>query len=1017
MIKIEKVSYKAFKRLNIHDRIAAISDPQMGGLLMSTLTPYQIADLFPRYYLARMPDVSGFLKAVPSSISVAKQQALEEQLNNTVSGEAAGRNVAAGGWRRKYQENINQQTARVLKPGQVPEPQLSPEQTAVIQRLQNGENIAANDPSLKFLASITPQQLKMSGLERYTNEKGEEFFKYIQPQVTEEQAKQSLAAGTVPSGGFKDKAPSVMRRLQSELNLTREEAAAVMGNLGHESMGLKANIQEGAPNRYGTRGLGWAQWTNTPGNNRRDRFEEWSKTHGGPGTDEANLSFLIHELKTTHAGAIRRLKETDGGYNKMVAFEQSFEGAGVKAYESRYRYMQQSLGLPEASSAGKATAEAYTKEAIIAEQQRLIRQQQTAQIKGLAAAVSPGELGLPQPGTPGAAALTGNDSIQTVANKIYAMGKSQGAPIGRGECVDLARQYVGSHESVTTWRRGESVMSGNLKPGTPIATFMNRDGSPSERYDGGKTGAPGNHTTHAAVFTGYQRDKNGNIIGINVVEQWQGQAPKKSTYPIDSNRFGTRNGGNYYVVNNDQGAPLGGDVGRIQVESAVKNDTTSSQVKQAEVSTDRIRQSVSAPPDNGTKPGEKVPAPRGQFGPGSEGQETGPQPISPTIMAPPDIGTKPGEKVPAPKGSHTLEQTSSTVPQQQATKVEAPPAAPVVDQASAAPVQQTATVKQTKAEAPSPAKKFKIDMPKFIARVKEMDWRANMATDSMIVDGFNDDPAVRSAGVKIDKDGVMHFKDYNNPDVQKIVGDMNAKSFMSEIKEAPKVEPKKTEPVAPKPEAKKAETPAPVTPKPGEPAKKPETTAPAQGTNTASVTPPAPAEAPKVKAMADGGQVQTNTDEITAYPIGGLKGDNSVVVNAQQQPIFTMNTNKESAVFNPQQQRVDVIPNQKNTFMPISAPPDRKTEELKNSMTSVVQEMQQQFSNLEPTSQTNVPNPRSKDTQYVSDRPQSMITDMLDMAGITFKNPTAARALSSRPNFQETGGPQSHYNYGDSAYT
>ena len=172
------------------------------------------------------------------------------------------------------------------------------------------------------------------------------------------------------------------------------------------------------------------------------------------------------------------------------------------------------------------------------------------------------------------------------------------------------------------------------------------------------------------------------------------------------------------------------------------------------------------------------------------------------------------------------------------------------------------------------SQKYNVNITQFINKIKEMDWRANMASNDMIISGFNDDPRVKGAGVRLDEKGVMHIKDINHPEVQKIMKDMDTSKFMSPIKEE-----------------KKAEVKAPATPE--APKAKPEA----------------------VKTNADGGINKVSTAQISAYPIGGLRGDNAVVVNSRQQPLFTMNTN-EAAVMNPQNKTVDVIPNKKDGNVP-----------------------------------------------------------------------------------------------------
>jgi hypothetical protein len=135
---------------------------------------------------------------------------------------------------------------------------------------------------------------------------------------------------------FRDKAPSVMERLMRDLNISQEDAAAILGNLGHESAGLRPDINEANPVVPGSRGgYGWAQWTGS----RRKQFEQFAKENNLDITsDEANYQFLVHELKTTEKGSLEAIKNAEGIENKTIAFEQSFERAGIKHYGKRLQY-------------------------------------------------------------------------------------------------------------------------------------------------------------------------------------------------------------------------------------------------------------------------------------------------------------------------------------------------------------------------------------------------------------------------------------------------------------------------------------------------------------------------------------------------------------------------------------------------------------------------------------------------------------------------------------------------------
>ena len=127
------------------------------------------------------------------------------------------------------------------------------------------------------------------------------------------------------------------------------------------------------------------------------------------------------------------------------------------------------------------------------------------------------------------------------------------------QCVDLARAAVGATGTVREWRRGVGAMEGTLKPGTPIATFLDKAGRASERYAGGGIGTMGAHRDHAGVFQSYIRDKDGKPIGFNMAEQYKGSHGAHSKAYMFGRGWGEGNASNYSAVAGSDGQPLGGD--------------------------------------------------------------------------------------------------------------------------------------------------------------------------------------------------------------------------------------------------------------------------------------------------------------------------------------------------------------------------------------------------------------------------------------------------------------------------
>lgn len=155
----------------------------------------------------------------------------------------------------------------------------------------------------------------------------------------------------------------------------------------------------------------------------------------------------------------------------------------------------------------------------------------------------------------GGPAIVGRAAWRASA-RVYAWGARalNYGGFGRGQCVDLVRRVANIPQGVREWRRGIRATDVRLPVGTPVATFLNRNGTPSDRYDGGVgVGAPGNNTTHAAIVAGY--DERGNL---KLLEQWVGSGgPRLAIYRQGDPRGGEKDARNYFSINGVNGRPLG----------------------------------------------------------------------------------------------------------------------------------------------------------------------------------------------------------------------------------------------------------------------------------------------------------------------------------------------------------------------------------------------------------------------------------------------------------------------------
>lgn len=104
----------------------------------------------------------------------------------------------------------------------------------------------------------------------------------------------NTGTGTKPAGG---NATGV--RLAKDLmaqGYSKASAAAIAGNAQHESANFTAH-EEFEPNSYGTKGVGFLQWTNAGGGKRRSEFESYTKSKGiDPTSYEASAGYISHEM-------------------------------------------------------------------------------------------------------------------------------------------------------------------------------------------------------------------------------------------------------------------------------------------------------------------------------------------------------------------------------------------------------------------------------------------------------------------------------------------------------------------------------------------------------------------------------------------------------------------------------------------------------------------------------------------------------------------------------------------------
>ena len=199
------------------------------------------------------------------------------------------------------------------------------------------------------------------------------------------------------------------------------------------------------------------------------------------------------------------------------------------------------------------------------------------------------------------------------------------------------------------------------------------------------------------------------------------------------------------------------------------------------------------------------------------------------------------------------------------------------------------------------------------------------------------------------------------------------------------------------------------------PAKPAETTTPKEApkpttTPTATPTPVTPQltgseKVAGVTGAATGGAFDVGDGGIKAFSIDGLRGDNTLVVNKKEEPLFTMNSS-EPAIYDPSRNRVDVVPKTDGNAMSpsvdgIRSEFDALRQEMNNKLAGVGKPPEQQ--QIRPIQETR------------NDMP-SFINDLVNQNKTPYHNPAAQRAYA-RTRFGEntTRDPTNDYTFGNTS--
>lgn len=131
-----------------------------------------------------------------------------------------------------------------------------------------------------------------------------------------------------------------MDRLMKDFDVGLYDAAAIVGNAGHESGGFK-QLQELKPLVAGSKG-GWGimQWT---GPRRREAEAYWKRNNLNPTDMDANYKFLFVELSGPEGKVLDKMKLATGLDDKVEVFSKTFLRPGIPHMDSRKVWAKRAL--------------------------------------------------------------------------------------------------------------------------------------------------------------------------------------------------------------------------------------------------------------------------------------------------------------------------------------------------------------------------------------------------------------------------------------------------------------------------------------------------------------------------------------------------------------------------------------------------------------------------------------------------------------------------------------------------
>lgn len=940
--KIDKnltVDYKKLLSMPVGMR-NDMAQSSLGQSLLSALTPQQYAALFPTYYKEAKPDISGFTAASRGGTTLSGGGGDAGSRTPTASIARKGRDDTSAPWMKKLEAENPELKGLTDKTSKAT---LTDDQKKTFDALKQGK-ISADDPRVAFLKNMDEEQLKKAGIQKTVKEDGKIEFGMTATaasQMSDEDAIKGIKAEQGSMSSRQKAFLEVITRGESQISGVAPENVSYGMQGGGKSQFITAEKKFGKPlseltlnevfelqkelrtqtktkgqgvsdsgSVLGTSAVGRGQWV-------EGTLKSMLKAQGIKEEDFGNIKFskdLQDKLILTTAIKKRgldpeKIEEWINDPKALAKLGDEWESLSTKRGKVSTQELQSRLAVIAGQKAGDFPPGGEpTPEQIAAYKQKQIDSELEQRGSNLAAAANSK---LPEGVDPKFAkqfedmssgqkqkmlaginkfgveefnkkykdnpesVVSGN--IMQTSDHVMRGGfiQSKDAGMNRGgseECATLSKAFNKDAGLSSSWKDRVKVDNSRIKPGVMVATTAYNDGS------GGKRGQ--NYHTGIALTA---PDADGNF---KILEQWKGKPARIGTYNVNSGYKGTP----YGVVDGADKQSMTA----LQVAAEIASRDGDKELAGKLDSTVQTMQAQIQQDQQAAK----------QFAEGNTGAAAQVGGVPANQLVTPDAGPSVPSDTTVMKGSkksaEELKQTSQSQGLVQP------------DQGQTGQNNTTVMKPAAKPELNVQKTSQSSEPTKSVGEIKIGD--VVVARNGQVIEEALKDPRV----IQAKKDMVASGKPNpveNLAEQAKQAYDQESKASAQNVQQQQVSQNAQPAPPPPADQKSTSENAQPA-PKPVQTASaeklsenaKPSTAITADRENTDTQTARPIETAKPVPVAADGGTIKTIDEKIEAYPIGALKGDNTVIVDTDKKPLFTMNTNNELATFNPKTQNVTVTP-------------------------------------------------------------------------------------------------------------